>query len=115
MQDFEVPRYKAAIAAFKEAFARGYAGGKSDLASGAASRPERDATAGFPIILHIPRNTILDDVWHPCCVLFEEAGRVAALSPRRAGEAELDVTQAVDTNHAVWKLNQYPFYVVDRG
>ena len=106
MQDFEIPRYNAALAAFDQAFNGGYAEGLKQLASGT----ERVAQ---PILeIDVPRNTVLDGEWHPAVPLFREAGRVAALAVRRVGTARLDASQATESSHLCFMENKFRWHVI---
>ena len=109
MQDFDESRYEAALSAFTEAFARGYADGKRLLTQD-ATRPD----VAFPFEVDVPRTAVLDNQWTEYVQRFEHAGLYAALSLQRKGEARLDGTEACDGSAMAFFENTYRWYVVDR-
>jgi hypothetical protein len=98
MQDFEVPRWAAAKAAFAEAFTRGYQHAKAELASG---QEKQDGNALQVFYVDVLRDAILDDEWQPYVSLFRDAGRAAALAKRRGDSVSmLDVKHDPDHREA---------------
>lgn len=91
MQDFEKPRYEAALKAFREAFERGYAEGARLLLED-DDLTRSDVRLPFPI--DVPRIAVLDGDWGGWLPLFEDAGKQAALSARREREAKLDESES---------------------
>jgi hypothetical protein len=77
MQDFEKPRWEAAVKAFAEAFSKGYTQAKAELASG-MTQQTGDAPGSWPI--DVPRREVVDGVALGYAPVFEEAGRTAALA-----------------------------------
>jgi hypothetical protein len=86
MLDFEKERYDAACAAFAAAFLGAYASGEAALARGEAELEE----VAFPLIIDIPKNAVLDDVWQSYELVFRQAGHTAAVARGRTAPAQLD-------------------------
>lgn len=102
MQPFEKPRYEQAVKTFSEAFDRAYAAAKRDLQAGKAELADIDSV----FHVEVSRNDVLDNEWAKYSMLFEEAGRRAALARRRTGEAKLDAADAhPDGRHAAHSGN----------
>lgn len=98
MQDFEVPRWEAAKRAFAKAFEAGYELGKAELSSGEESQTDESEPVFY---VDVARTWILDGEAFTCALLFENAGRRAALARRRGdNEAELDVMYGPDDREA---------------
>jgi hypothetical protein len=68
----------------------------------------------FPFEIDVPRSAVLDNEWTSYVRHFERAGRNAALSLLRKGEAELDATEAHDGGAMAFFEDTYRWYVVDR-
>ena len=109
VQDFEKPRYEAALKAFAEAFQEGYAEGIRLLAAD-ATRPN----VTFPIVIDVPRSAVLRNEWREYVRLFVHAGLQAALSLQRKGRAQLDETDAHDNSPTGFFDNKYRWLVLDR-
>jgi hypothetical protein len=109
-QDFEIPRVKAAFAAFEKAFEDGYVEGLKLLAEGAERMA--DVPQSFPI--DVSRDNIVDGNWSQHLIRFDEAGHTAALAARRkdTSKAKLDATEASEDSHPCFDLNVYRWHVV---
>lgn len=87
MQDFEIPRYKKAVADFNLAFQSAYLEWKQLLADGKA---ERIGDVDSVFYIDVWRSDVLDGEHTKYIPLFMDAGRQAALATRRQNEAKLD-------------------------
>jgi hypothetical protein len=110
MRDVERDRYDAALRAFAEAFAKGYADGKRMLAAGELTRP----MLKLPFSIDVPRRAVLDDEWSGYVQQFKDAGLRAALSLFREGEAHLDPTDAHENSPMCFFENTFRWHVIDR-
>jgi hypothetical protein len=108
MQDFEVPRYKAALTAFSHAFDDGYAEGLTQIASGTDRRSDIESV----FHVDVPRDNVFDDNWSQHVPHFWEAGRAAALAIRRKGMPKLDAGEVSEESRVCFMENKFRWYVI---